>query len=38
MKITGEFYKKIHMKISRLSALDFEDTDKLDYINKAKRE
>lgn len=35
-KIKGKLSKDINKKISRLSAIDFEDTNKLDDINKAE--
>ncbi|HEX3075949.1 MAG TPA: ABC transporter ATP-binding protein [Lachnospiraceae bacterium] len=36
-KARGELGKKIHGKISKLSPAIFEDTDKLDFINKAQQ-
>lgn len=36
-KIEGKLSLKIHEKIARLAAIDFEDTNKLDDINKAEQ-
>ena len=36
-KMIGVFSQKIHRKVSKLSAVSFEDTDTLDCINKAQQ-